>query len=151
MKFGYHHLLSHHFKFIICYHSDNQYSAVWVEILLNKLQLTSVDKGPIQCKFLAFSCGLFGNINIRRWQRRQLPDWNLILFILYFSCTSIYSQGGSTSWLPWLYLSHHVLLFFLVLLEPFENHFSLSNSLLSICLIISLKAEALLVVCLLMW
>jgi hypothetical protein len=43
------------------------------------------------------------------------------------------------------------LLFFLVLLEPFENHFSLSNSLLSICLIISLKAEALLVVCLLMW
>jgi len=54
MQLGNGHLLSHPFKVIICYHSDNQCGLGTVTVL------TSMDKVPIQCKVLVYSSDIFG-------------------------------------------------------------------------------------------
>jgi hypothetical protein len=53
-EIGYGHLLSHHFKVIVCYHSHIQCGLGRVTVL------TSMYKVPIQCKFLVFSGDFFG-------------------------------------------------------------------------------------------
>jgi hypothetical protein len=73
MKLDYGHLLSHPFKVIICCHSDIQCGLGRVTVL------TSMDKVPIQCKFLVFSGDFFGKYQYK--EMVEMPATTLKLDI----------------------------------------------------------------------